>query len=358
LVNKRSIFPDPSVSVIIAAHNEENNIVRRIKNLLEQDYPAHKMEIIIVSDGSEDNTANIIENFIKSRKKCKHNEINSDSDTKIELVKVLQRRGKPNALSLGVEKASGDFIVFTDARQEFNREAIKRLLKNFSDDTVGCVSGELIFRHEPYSPSNLEEISLYWRFEKWVRKKESQIHSTPGATGAIYAIRRKDYEEIPPETVLDDVLIPMRQVLRGYRCVFEEEAIAYDFLSKNLKQEKRRKIRTLFGNYQLIGIAPVLLMPWKNPIFFQYFCHKILRLVVPFLLIIMCFTSYLLEGYFYKTYLFAIVIVLATALLHKLFSKVAFIRVISKACRSFVFLNYVALLALFYAIWPFKKNPW
>ena len=260
----------PTVSVVIAARNEAHRLPARIRNLLEQDYP-RPLEIIVVSDGSTDGTAAAVAPF---------------SD-RIRLIE-LPRGGKPRALNAGVAAAHGDIVVFADARQRFAPNAIAALTSNFDDPVVGGVTGELVLDCEAdrsLDDSNVAEgVGLYWRHEKWLRRRESRVWSTLGATGAIYAIRRSMWHPIPPETLLDDVLAPMRIVLAGKRVVFDDQARAYDKAAASGADESRRKTRTLAGNYQIIALEPRLLIPFINPIWVQYVSHKIGRLIVPWCL--------------------------------------------------------------------------
>jgi len=201
-------------------------------------------------------------------------------------------------LNSAVRRARGDIIVFADARQALEPSAVRELVANFADPTVGAVSGELVLMRELNTetltlPTLREKgciedstaVGLYWRYEKAIRSMESGIHSTPGATGAIYAIRRELYSDLPEDTLLDDVLIPLRIVLGGKRAVFDPEAKAYDMVACCPLAEYDRKVRTLSGNYQLLAQAPELLLPWRNPIFFQFVSHKLGRLLVPYALI-------------------------------------------------------------------------
>jgi hypothetical protein len=146
------------------------------------------------------------------------------------------------------------------------------------------------------------DIGLYWKYETWIRSMESEMHSTIGATGAIYAIRRSLYQELPQDTLLDDVLTPMRVVLRGNRVVFEAAARAFDIVSCCPKAEFVRKVRTLTGNYQLLTQLPRLLVPVRNPVFWQFCSHKLGRLAVPYLLITMFVSSALIGGSIYRVF--------------------------------------------------------
>jgi len=189
--------------------------------------------------------------------------------------------------------------VFADARQTFDRNAIRELTANFADETVGAVSGELLLTQDPAEGEANNDVGLYWRYEKALRLMESQIHSVAGATGAIYAIRRDLYEDLPEDAILDDVLTPLRIVLKGKRVVFEPRAKAYDAVACCAAAEYRRKVRTLCGNYQLVRYLPQVLSPWRNPIFFQLASHKLGRLLVPWALLTLFVTNLLMLGGIY-----------------------------------------------------------
>jgi biofilm PGA synthesis N-glycosyltransferase PgaC len=275
----------PSVSVVLAAHNEGARLPERIRNLLGQRYGG-PLEIIVVSDGSTDNTHGVLESF-------------GDRIRPIE----LPRGGKPAALNAGVAAALGEIIVFADARQRFAPDAIQELVCNFADPEVGGASGALILDCETADDNSTigEGVGAYWRYEKWLRLHESRVWSMLGATGAIYAMRRTLWRPLPAATLLDDVLAPMRAVLAGKRIVFDERARAFDRVAPNGNAESRRKIRTLAGNYQILALQPQLLVPIVNPVWIQYCSHKIGRLLVPWALIGLLVTSALLasDGWFY-----------------------------------------------------------
>lgn len=273
-VNRQDAHPQPSVSVVVAARNERVAIGRRIENLLAQEYELRKLEIVVVSDGSSDGTEAIVGEFLRSYGR-------EDSRPRLRLISHAPSRGKPAAINAAVAVARGEIIVFADCRQEFSRNAIGVLASNFSDPNVGCVSGELVFR-ESGVEEGVQGIGMYWSAEKWLRKLESRSGSVPGATGAIYALRRSLFWPIPEETLLDDVLVPMQVVRAGYRVVFDERALAFDTMSKDEHQERRRKIRTLAGNWQLLIMHPWLLNPLENPLWLRFLSHKILRLLVPY----------------------------------------------------------------------------
>lgn len=258
----------PRVSIVLAAHNEAPRLAGRIDNLLGQAYPG-PLEIIVVSDGSTDGTHAVLGSF-------------GDRIRSIE----LPRGGKPAALNAGAAAATGAILVFADARQRFAPDAVRELVCNFDDPDVGGATGELVLDCETATDGSTigDGVGAYWKYEKWLRLHESRVWSVLGATGAIYAMRRSLWQPLPAGTLLDDVLAPMRAVLRGRRIVFEQRARAFDRVAPNGPAESRRKIRTLAGNYQILGLEPRLLVPGVNPVWVQYASHKIGRLLVPWAL--------------------------------------------------------------------------
>jgi cellulose synthase/poly-beta-1,6-N-acetylglucosamine synthase-like glycosyltransferase len=264
----------PRVSIVIACHNEQDNIERRIRNLLACDYPSELMEIVIVSDGSTDFTAEVARRYAKDH---------------VNLLAYESQKGKATALNVGVEIAKGEIIVFADARQSFEPAAIKQLVANFADSDVGAVSGELLLDGGGDSSVG-EGIGLYWTYEKWIRKSESRAGSAIGATGAIYAIRRALWRPLPENTILDDVYTPMGIALAGHRVVFEEKARAHDITTDSSRREFARKVRTLTGNYQLCQLMPRLLVP-NNLLLFQFYSHKLMRLVSPIFFLLLFGTN-------------------------------------------------------------------
>lgn len=263
----------PSVSVVMAVHNEAAVLKSKLENLLALHFPLNRLEILVVSDGSTDAS----------------NDIAADYQSRgVRLIRLPAHRGKAEALNAGVAAARGELIVFVDARQELDPMALRRLAANFCDKTVGAVSGRLELAE---SGPATDGFGAYWRYEVWIRRHESRIDSTIGATGAFYAIRRSLWEPLPPDTILDDVLVPMRIVVKGYRTVYEPEAVAVDALSDHVPDEFSRKVRTLAGNFQLMRRYPDWLVPTGNRLWFQYLSHKIGRLVVPPCLLLVLLSS-------------------------------------------------------------------
>ena len=218
------VYANPKVTIVIAAWNEARHIAARIDNCLQQIYPSEMLEIVVVSDGSTDETSSIVRSFTSKG---------------VSLVELETRMGKAVALNVGVAAAHGEIVVFADARQSFSPTAVRELVANFADASVGAVSGELILESNSAGPT-AEGVGLYWTIEKWIRQKEAAIDSIVGATGAIYAIRRDLFEALPPGTILDDLLTPMRIVMQGYRVVFEGRALAFDRVAHDYSSEFKR----------------------------------------------------------------------------------------------------------------------
>jgi poly-beta-1,6-N-acetyl-D-glucosamine synthase len=270
-------YATPSVTIVIAAWNEVARIKERIENCLEQNYPESLLEIVVVSDGSTDGTVE---------------EARSIGSSRVRVIVGETKAGKAQALNSGVAIAKGEVIVFADARQSFSKGALRELVANFSDPGVGAVTGELVLEEADGGSTRSHAGGLYWKIEKWMRKNEGIIDSTVGATGAIYAVRRTLFRSLPPNAILDDLLLPMQIVMQGYRVVFESQAKAHDSATADYRAEFSRKVRTLAGNYQAMSLCPELLIPWRNRLFFQFISHKVCRLIAPLCLLLLLLANF------------------------------------------------------------------
>jgi cellulose synthase/poly-beta-1,6-N-acetylglucosamine synthase-like glycosyltransferase len=327
----------PRVSIVIAVRNEEQTLPGKLDNLRRIDYPVERLQTIIVSDGSTDRTSAILEAHIPH----------------ILPVILAESNGKGYALNEAIKHATGEILVFMDARQSVEPDAIRELVSCFSDPDVGAASGELLLGEPSAISSNA--LGLYWNLEKAVRKLESASGSVVGVTGALYAIRRELYAEIPRGTILDDVLVPMRIARAGKRIVFQPSAIAHDRLFSRKGKEFSRKVRTLAGNYQLLRLAPWLLSP-SNPLFFRFVSHKLLRLVAPLLLIVMLAASVLSSGLTYQIAAWSQVTLYALAALGTVVPSTRKFKPIAVP-NTFVMLNAAAVVA-FCSFIAGKKGLW
>jgi glycosyltransferase involved in cell wall biosynthesis len=259
---------EPTVTIVVTAYNEAARIEQRIENLLALDYPPGLVDIVIASDGSTDGTV----------EKARRYEALG-----VTVCAFPQRRGKPAVLNAVVPSARGEIVLLADARQRFEPGTVRALLANFADPRVGAVSGELMIEAPAGAAAAGHGAAFYWRYEKFIRAAESRADSTIGATGAVYAIRRDLFAPIPADTLLDDVVVPMRIVGRGYRVIFEPAARAFDQPSSSAQQEFARKARTIAGCFQLFARERWLLNPLRNRVWFATISHKGLRLTLPVL---------------------------------------------------------------------------
>jgi glycosyltransferase involved in cell wall biosynthesis len=269
----------PSVSIVLAVHNGEALLPRKIKHLLGLDYRNIK-EIIVVSDGSTDGTAEFLAR---------------ERHPRLTTVILDKHCGKAVAVNAGMAKATSEVILFVDIRPEIAPKAIQQLVSNFADPKVGCVAGELILRKECHDGVVGAVSEVYWRYEKWLRECESICSSPVGVYGGFYAIRRELAVPQPAGIILDDMFQPLSIIRQGYRSVIDVHAFVYDTWPTRLEAEFHRKVRTLAGNFQLFQLAPWTLTP-RNPVLFQLVSHKVMRLVVPYLLIILFVSTLELSG--------------------------------------------------------------
>jgi len=328
----------PTVSIIIAARNEEANLPAKLENLRRLDFPKDRLQIVIASDGSTDRTASILQ----------------EQASHICPVILDKSHGKAGALNEAVKRATGEILVFLDARQFVELDSVSELVACFADPTVGAVSGELLLESASAAQSS-DALGIYWKIEKIVRKLESASGSVVGVTGAIYAIRRELYTEIPDGTILDDVFVPMNVARTGKRVIFQPSAIARDRLFSEKGKEFSRKVRTLTGNYQLLRLSPWLLSP-SNPLLFRFISHKLLRLLVPLLLVLMLVTSAMATGPFFRTIFWLQILFYVLAVLGSLSPSTRKLKPVAIA-NTFVMLNAAAALA-FYNFVAGRNRVW
>lgn len=259
-----------SFSVVLSAYNEAPHLADKLRNLLALDNAGQLLEILVGSDGSTDAT---------------NEQLRQAQDQRIRPYVFSGRRGKASVLNDLIPQCRSDVVVLVDARQKIAPGAVAALLENFADPEVAAVSGELVFRPEGLDTATAQGADAYWRYEKFIRRQEALFKSVPGATGALYAIKKTAFRPIPADTLVDDVLIPMQAIMAGGRCVFASGALVYDQAAQGRAREAVRKRRTIAGVIQLLGRYPRWLWPGHNPIWLSYFSHKIARLFSPWLLL-------------------------------------------------------------------------
>jgi poly-beta-1,6-N-acetyl-D-glucosamine synthase len=276
---------EPTVSVVLAARNEAERLERRIENLLAQDYPRERLQVVVVCNTCTDDSAGVARTV-------------AQRDSRVEVLVSDADQGKAGALNLGVGHARGEIVVFADARQLFAPDAVRRLVEAFADPSVGAVSGRLVIG--PSRKAAVRGMGIYWWLETHFRAAQSRTGSVIGATGAIYAVRRALVPRVPPHLILDDVFIPMQVVLRGFRVLLRPEAVAHDTPSGRTRLEYRRKLRTMTGNVQLLRALPDLLSARRNPFFVRYLSHKVMRVLTPLLLVLLAALGALLPLWPYR----------------------------------------------------------
>jgi poly-beta-1,6-N-acetyl-D-glucosamine synthase len=325
----------PAVTAVMVVRNEEAVIARKLENLLTLDYPQAKLDLVVISDGSRDRTPAILADYARD----------SRMRTRLRTLIKPASEGKAAGLNDAIKLATGDVLLFTDARQQIESNALRLLIENFADPDVGAASGELMLG-DPTSGETGKGMGLYWRIEKKIRELESASGSVVGATGAIYCARRTllDASLLPESTILDDVLLPMQIVRKGSRVIFDARARAWDSPDLGEGREFSRKVRTLSGNYQLLQLAPWLLSS-QNAIRFEFITHKLSRLAVPFALLALLIASIFLPQPFYRAALGVQLAFYALSLAALAGVEIGPLSRIADPARTFVVLNSAAMVA-------------
>jgi cellulose synthase/poly-beta-1,6-N-acetylglucosamine synthase-like glycosyltransferase len=269
----------PSVSLIISAYNESAVIVEKLENAFALDYPRDLVEILVISDCSDDGTDELV---------------SQRASQGVRLVRQTERLGKSAGLNLGIPKSSGDILVFSDANAIYQAGAIRQLVRHFADPQVGYVVGNAKYVEHPGQAPSAESEGLYWKLETWLKEKESRFGSVVGGDGAIYAIRRGLFSPLRP-TDINDLLNPLQIIASGYRGVYEPSAICHEEAGGSFEKEFRRKVRIVGRSLNAVWRARRVLLPWTQPR--HWFClvsHKLLRWFVPVFLLFSLASSLLL----------------------------------------------------------------
>jgi cellulose synthase/poly-beta-1,6-N-acetylglucosamine synthase-like glycosyltransferase len=258
----------PSLSLLIAAHNEEAVIEERLRNALAMDYPAEKLEVVVASDGSSDGTADIVRRYAGRR---------------VRLLDYAQRRGKAAVLNSAFPGLRGEIVMLSDANTCTDAGAARKLVRWFGDPAVGVVCGRLVLT-DPATGRNAD--SLYWKYETFLKRCEGRLGALLGANGAIYALRKELYEPLPRGTILDDFLIPLLAKLRtGCALLYDTEAVAHEETPAEVRDEFRRRSRIGAGGFMSVGVLWRLLDPRRGWVAFAFLSHKLLRWLCPFFLL-------------------------------------------------------------------------
>lgn len=321
----------PSVSIVLAVHNGVGLLRDKIQHLLDLDYP-NIQEIIVVSDGSTDGTAELLATIDHPRVKSRIHK---------------EHRGKAVAVNDGAGEATADVILFVDIRPQIAPGAIEQLVSNFADPAVGCANGELVLRLEGHKGAPAAVSGLYWRYENWIRNCEAIFDSPVGVYGGFFAVRRELVVPQPPGMILDDMFQPLSIIRKGYRVVLDRRSVVYDTWPKTTMAEFGRKVRTLAGNFQLLQLASWTLNP-RNRVLFQLVSHKYMRLIVPYLLVLLQLSSLALFGASPIYTIFAVFQILSLALsIAALRYRIPLLGRIASPASAMLVLNVAAVVALY-----------
>ena len=261
LVPKKASKFEPNITLLIAAYNEEQVLDEKIRNSMQLDYPLEKLEIVFVTDGSNDRSCEIIEQY-----------------PEITLFHQKERKGKIAAVDRVMKLVHGEYIVFSDANTLLNQQALKMLVRHFEDPKVGVVAGEKrIFSGNWEDAAGAGE-GLYWKYESKLKEWDAELYSTMGAAGELFAIRKSLYESVPTDTLIEDFYLSMQMVKKGYKIAYEPKSYAIEEPSDNTQEELKRKVRISAGGIQAVIRLKELLNPFKyGVVTFQYISHRVLR---------------------------------------------------------------------------------
>lgn len=266
----------PTISLVVAAFNEERVLGGKLENSFALDYPEDRLQVIVVSDGSTDGTDEVARGF--------------EGRPGYLFLRQEHNAGKTTAQNAGVRVATGDILVFSDANSLYAADALKQLVRPFADTRVGCVCGELHYTNPQRAAAGKGEGS-YWRYEQYLKRRESLLGSLVGANGSIYALRRELFEELGPP-IISDFIMPIRVRLRGYRVVYAAAAVAEEEVAVGFGDELKRRRRIVARSIYGLWRSPGAVNPFAQPLFaFQVVSHKVIRWSVPALLVVMLATS-------------------------------------------------------------------
>lgn len=335
---------DYKVTLIIAAYNEEDVIKEKILNSLSLDYPRENIEIIVASDGSIDKTDEIVKEF---------------ESNGVVLNRVEGRKGKTEAQNKTVEISNGEIIVFSDANAIYHADAIKKLVRNFNDEAVGGVCGKLVYIDKKKSNSDSE--SIYWAYENILKEGEGRLSSVIGANGSIYAVRKNLYTPLN-YSLISDFVEPLKVVEKGYRFVYEKDAISCEESESvegahAFNRKVRINIRTIIGIYESIRLLNIFKYGWVS---LQYFSRKVIRYLMPFILIALFITNiFVTDSWRWEWFLYGQILFYVSALIYALFENTVQhnIKILSLAWY-FVLVHLAIITAFFNILRGERKTTW
>jgi len=343
---KSDVNYSPSVSFIVAAYNEEDVIEKKILNSLGQDYLSSKIEFIFITDGSTDETNSIIEKY-----------------PAVHLMYNAERRGKSAALNRAILAAKNEILIMSDANTYLNKEAVRYIASHYSSPLVGGVAGE----KKVLSSNDREDVGsregLYWKYESFLKKVDSDFYSVVGAAGELFSVRKNLYEPLPDSTILDDFVVSLKAAEKGYRIIYEPKAYAMELSSASVKEEKKRKIRIAAGGFQAMHMLYSLLFFWKHfRLSYLYISHRVLRWTLSPLCLVIAFISNAVLAFNTKNYIYIILFILQVLFYFSAFisrfisadSKLKFLKI----AGYFSFMNFSVFLGFFRFISKKQSAAW
>ena len=291
--NNATTLPTPPVSLVIAAFNEEDYIQQKLKNTLEIDYPSGMLEIIVITDGSTDQTPALVKQF-----------------DQVKLLHQPQRKGKVAAMNRAIDYVSAPIVIFCDANTDLNPGCVHAIVRHYNDPKVGAVAGEKVVSTNNRSAAGEGE-GVYWKYESFLKRMDSEFYSTVGAAGELFSIRTSLFEKAPEDTIIEDFVQSLKVCIKGYVVRYEPEAFAMEGPSASIREEMKRKVRITAGAFQAMGMLKELFNIFRFPVLsFQFISHRILRwtlcpLALVTLLISNCLLAFTTDGEFYQLFLIA-----------------------------------------------------
>ena len=334
----------PSVSILIAAYNEETCIESTIKNKLELDYPMERMEIIVVSDGSEDRTDEIVDRY---------------ADQGVKLLRQEPRAGKTSALNMAVSQAKNDILVFSDANSWYEPQALRKLVSNFADPDVGYVTGKMVYTNADGTLVG-DGCSAYMKYENFLRSMETRVGSVIGVDGGIDAVRKTAYRNMNPDQ-LPDFVLPLKVAEQGYRIVYEPEATLKEESLNTTSDEYKMRVRvTLRAYWALFDMRQLLFNTSQSLFVWQLWSHKVLRYLCFIFLICLYFSNLMLvpKGWFFTLFFLLQNISYLTAALYPRFERTVSRVVLFRLMNYFTVINLAALHAFMKFLTGQKQVFW
>jgi cellulose synthase/poly-beta-1,6-N-acetylglucosamine synthase-like glycosyltransferase len=339
---KRNI--EPKVTFLITAYNEEKYIAAKLEDTLSLDYPKEKLEVMVASDGSTDRTDEIVKGF---------------ADKGVVLKRVEGRVGKTATQNEVVKAATGEIIVFSDATTKYSKDAIRKIVRNYADESVGAVSGRYEYVNPTGAPVGIGTI-LFWKYENFIKSMQTRVKTITGCCGCIYSVRKEAYVSLPPD-IISDLVEPLKIIERGYRIVFEPEAIAYEETTEKPSEEFKMRIRVITRAMRGILFVKSLLNPFKYPfVAFQLISHKVLRWLIPFFLIGLLVSNYFLIGrhLFYNLVFAGQIVFYLSALIGLLTDRFGHKMKVLAIPLYFCVVNYASFIAFFKTLKGQKTIVW